>query len=103
MSLLAILAASLAYAVAGLVCARLIAGHLAYRFWERSYKRFDGPDGEQWLGAWLIGLAVGVVWPLALLISKINFTRFAVGAEAREIQRRQAQRITDLERQAGIR
>lgn len=92
------------YATAALSCARLIAGHFAWAFWENEKPHYrDGPrpDGEQWLGAWFIALPIAAIWPLVIapwLLSK----RVAVGAEAeRRLHDREA-RIATLEKELGI-
>lgn len=95
-----IAAPSIPYSVCGLVCARMIAGHLA---WKWKWSSHLAPDTAQWFGAAICGLALGVIWPLVLVTVKLPMSRLAVGEEAAEIRRRQAKRIAELEREAGIR
>ena len=106
-----IVVASLAYAACGLVCARLIAGHLAYRFRDIDAQQYHHissdrmPTGEQWFGGWCVGLCIGAIWPSAWLIWRVftRFPRITIGAEGRDRKHREARRIEDLEREAGIR
>lgn len=105
-----ILLPSLAYGSGVLICARLLAGHLAYYFAESTYvARTYGegfaqePDGSQWFGAAMVGLALGLFWPLVWLERRLPWRRWAIGAEADAIRRQQAERIAELEREVGIR
>lgn len=111
-----ILGASLVYAGCGLVCARLVAGHLAW-YWNETARvrhkarwpsihnpgEYIQPNGEQWFGGVLVGVVSGVVWPAVFIGVRLNLGRFAIGAEAEAVRREQRERIDELEREAGIR
>lgn len=92
------------YSVGQLVCARLIAGHLAWK-WQDHYHwaRSREPDTAQWFGAFLCGLVLGVVWPLVWLRRRLPWERFAIGAEAEVVRRERAKRIAEFERGEGWR
>lgn len=108
------LAGSVLYGTCWLICARLLAGHFAwhmggrgtneYNYDTHKYERIPTvPDGYAWFPAALAGLALGLVWPLVLLTVKLPMSKIAIGQEAAAIRRRQAERIAELEREAGIR
>jgi hypothetical protein len=104
MSALAIVALSTAYGAVWFVTARLLAGHFAWWFHENRdmylYREKQKPTGDQWFGGGLIGLFVGLVWPLLPLLF---LTRtWAVGAEQRARIRRQDDRIRELEKALEI-
>lgn len=95
------------YGIAGLVSARLFAGHLAYSMAEEAgYRRWrdhGAPDGSQWLGGWCMGLVGGLIWPLIWPVLKMPVPRLAIGREAEAIRRRRDEYVSELERKAGIR
>lgn len=93
--------ASLFYGPGVAVCWRLVAGHLAYLFAESPYHSRT-PDMGQWTGAICVGFVLGFVWPVVVIATR-RWDRLAVGAEARHLQKRQAARIAQLEREADIR
>lgn len=106
------LVGSVLYGTCWLICARLLAGHFAWRMAAAStaydynthrYEQLTAPNSDQWFGAAVGGLAFGLVWPLVLLTVKLPMSKLAIGAEAAAIRRRQAERIAELEREAGIR
>lgn len=111
MSALEIVLGSTVYGLAGVVCARLTAGHLAWHFANhtshycfgcRENRPASRPDGEQWLGAWCLALAAAIVWPVIGLLICFPSERWSVGEERRQIQRRQAARIAELEKELGL-
>lgn len=100
-----IVACLVVYGLCALMCARLVAGALAWRMNERyrdHRKPNRVPDGEQWFGGWVVGLLAGFVWPMTIVFWAIPFERLAMGEERRQIQRRQAERIANLEEELGI-
>lgn len=101
---MAVIVGSVAYAIAGTVCARLLAGHVAW--WLAKRPQWNGPKvaptGEQWSGAWCCGMLAGFVWPLIAVVALVPTERWAVGAERRELQRQQAERIRQLETELGL-
>lgn len=97
------------YSIGVLVCTRLLAGHLAYYFAESTYvARSYGedfvqePDGSQWFGAAIVGLALGLFWPLVWLERRLPWRRWAIGAEADAIRHQEAERIAELYRELEI-
>lgn len=118
--ILAISLVSLAYVVSGLIYARLLAGHIAYRLRDVDAKiwrdavdipsydfGFDNPpDFFEWLVGWSVGLVVGVVWPAALLLQRIRAPswprRYTIGAEAENIRRCRTERVARLERELDL-
>lgn len=112
MSALGIVLTSAAYGLAGLVCARLLAGHLAWTYCRNSDGDYDytqhcylprtAPSGEQWFGAWCLGLAAALIWPLIGLLVCFPSERWSVGEERRHVQRAQRERIDELEKELGL-
>lgn len=96
--------AVVAYAIAALTTARLVAGHVAYYYAQNagaSYKGVrDYPDGEQWTAGVVCGLGVAAVWPALLLWHLMGWK---VGAERQAELRKHAKRISELEKEAGLR
>ncbi|WP_320672364.1 hypothetical protein [Patulibacter defluvii] len=111
MSTLVIVLLAVAYTAVGAGFTRATAGHLAYAWRNTEHARDrvrypaitpktpPPPSNDQWIGGLLVGLLVGVIWPLVPLAL---LPTFKVGAERRELERRQAERIADLERQLGV-
>jgi|ERR1700729_1537681 len=105
---------TIVYALVALVTCRLLTGHFAWhwavqkaereRLRDLSYPNFpiagtETPSGEQWFGAFCVALVIAVVWPAALVFTRVPVK---IGAE-REAERRQmAARIRELEREAGL-
>lgn len=67
------------YGVGAVVCARLMAGHLAWK-WKSQF--VERPEALDWLGGACFGLCAGLVWP-ALVVSRLarRIELPAVGAE----------------------
>lgn len=85
----------LSWLVVGAVVMRIVAGHVAWRIAE-SYEQTK-PDIGDWTGAILLGAFVGLFAPLAVIWLAVG-NRWAIGAEAEAIQRKQQERIKELER-----
>jgi hypothetical protein len=99
------------YAVGVVICARLLAGHHAWKWKSQSVER---PELLDWLTGWLLGLAGGLVWPVFLLrAGAMRLPLPAVGAERdgrRQLSERDRQReieatkerLAELERETGL-
>lgn len=108
-----------AYGITGMIAARLLAGHLAWRmhFGERDSDRTRYPNlypanrpyralprGDQWFAAWCFALCVAPVWPLLLFaLAPVPHFGWALGAERKGQVEARDRRIEELEREAGIR
>jgi hypothetical protein len=95
------------YCAVAVIAWRLVAGHLAWWWFERntwSYKRdHTSPDSERWIAAGVMGLFAALIWPVLLLWRLLPRTNIGIGAEARAKARQQAERIRELEKEAGLR
>lgn len=108
------LAGSVAYGLGALVWARLFAGHMAYvlaagaeRSYPHTHRGNTGhPLPSQWTGAWCLGLLTAVAWllltPLVYFVARFPSDRWSIGEERKAVDRRQRERIADLERELGI-
>jgi hypothetical protein len=94
--------AIIVYAVGVLGSARLLAGHLAWK-WKSQFA--DRPEALDWLGGICFGLLAGLVWP-ALLVARVagRIELPAIGAEqqarerdARRMRQARQDRIAELE------
>ena len=99
------------YAVAALISARLLAGHLAWK-WKSQFD--ERPALLDWVTGSLLGLAGGLVWPVFLL--RAGVTRLSLpgaGAERKgraQLRERDRQReieaakkrLAELERETGL-
>lgn len=76
------------YAIGWVVCGRMFAGHLAWR-WAKDWN-YKKPDGGQWLGASVFGGLAGVAWPLYAVvywtIKVANNIVPVIGAERRHLE-----------------
>lgn len=100
-------AAGTVYGLAALIAARLIAGHLAYLWWDSAgqkpwdrYHSTPRPSGGQWLCAAFVGMVVAVLWPAVLMLTVAPLPK--VGAERAEDLRQREQRIKRAEKELGI-
>lgn len=88
------------YALPGLITGRLIAGHLAWS-WKASHwysRELDGPNGEQWFGAILVGCLTAVIWPVML----VGLVPWRVGAERQAELDKRERKLREAERELGL-
>ncbi len=106
------------YSVGTFVCARLVAGHLAWKWVVRRRAKYEAqydqyvytrtspdlhrlPTDDDWIGAVCVGLLAGLIWPLVWLSRHMPWERFAIGAEAEAVRRERAKQIAEFEREEG--
>ena len=95
------------YAVGALICARLLAGHLAWK-WKSAF--VERPAPLDWVAGWCFGLLACWLWLPLLLVRGLGRVRVPViGAEREAREREQArllqasrERVAELERELGI-
>jgi hypothetical protein len=95
------------YAIGGVVFARMIAGHLAWK-WKSQFE--PKPQIWDWMAGWCVGLLASWLWLPALIWRRIPRPHIpAIGAEkkANELQQQDRlveaqQRIAELERETGV-
>ncbi|HEX4520419.1 MAG TPA: hypothetical protein VH063_12635 [Gaiellaceae bacterium] len=100
-----------AYAIGGAIFARMVAGHLAWK-WKSQFEA--RPQFWDWLAGGCVGILVSWLWLPALLSRRLPRMRIpAIGAErkAQELERERAEqdrleqaqkRIAELERDTGV-
>jgi hypothetical protein len=95
------------YALGAVVFARMVAGHIAWKWKSSMVAR---PEALDWLAGWCVGVLGGWLWPPFLLWRGLPRVRVpAIGAEreARSHEQEQRlqdaqQRIAELEREIGL-
>lgn len=94
-----------AYGLLVLLMVRPLAGHFAWSFARADAERLGGnrrPTGEQWFGAHLAALALGLIWPLVLVVLFGGRLLPSLGAERiHEIEERE-RRLNEMEQELGL-
>lgn len=93
------------YGVVALLSLRPVAGAIA---WHEKSSRQARPEGEDWVLATIMGLIACGLWPLifgAIVLLRVGPFRSAYerDEDLKVREREQAERIRELEREAGIR
>ncbi len=96
-----------AYAVGGVIFARMVAGHLAWK-WKSQFE--TRPQVWDWLAGWCVGILASWLWLPALVFRGLPRVRIpAIGAERKAREHEQEhrleeakQRIAELERETGL-
>lgn len=88
----------LTYLVGLVVTWRLLAGHLAWKFHTDRCYPGKKPAGERWTEGILAGACLAVAWPVVA----VGLLPWKIGAEKEAAQRAKAERLRELEREAGI-
>ena len=105
-----------AYLVGYAIAFRRMAGQLAWHYYGVQQKKYpilyEGkryPDGEQWFGAILCALLLSIFWPVTLpmahglSVAKITFGSSMFYTPPNQRERLYKERISELEREVGIR
>jgi hypothetical protein len=95
------------YAVGGVIFARMVAGHFAWK-WKSQFAA--KPEFWDWLTGWCIGILASPFWLPVFVVRKLPRVRIpAIGAErkARELEQQDRleaaqKRIAELERETGV-
>jgi hypothetical protein len=99
----AALSLSLAYALVALVALRPLAGHYAWFFHGNDiYANTPEPNGEKWLGAYLLALLLVTAWPVVAVVVLVGRVGPKVGAErVADIEARE-KRLREAEKELGL-
>lgn len=95
------------YALGGVVFARMVAGHVAWKWKSQFVAR---PERFDWFAGWCVGILASWLWLPALAWRGLPRVRLpAIGAERRarelEVESRleeAKQRVAELERETGL-